>query len=271
MFQGGIMLFKLTNKKTSRTTHSGVLEFVQETGKRCYLPRWMMNNLLLKDGDEIFIESIKLPTARFARFEPQSTDFLDISNPKAVLEKALRDFSCLTKNDIISIPYLNKDYELRVLELKPEDAVTIIECDMEVDFAPPVGYVEPKFTPSASQNIAGTPKTSNPLSMTPGADPLLGTPSSFKSPSTFLPFHGQGNRLNGKTKSKDFEQPAINPSLVQARGIPNYDYEYGTLQFIRTPLRQMNDEANSNEKSNTASFQPFTGAGNMLKPNQRPK
>ena len=35
-------------------------------------------------------------------------------------------------------------YELMVLETKPNDAVTIIECDMKVDFAPPVGYKSPE-------------------------------------------------------------------------------------------------------------------------------
>ena len=31
-----------------------------------------------------------------------------------------------------------------MLETKPDDAVTIIECDMKVDFAPPVGYQSPE-------------------------------------------------------------------------------------------------------------------------------
>jgi len=31
-----------------------------------------------------------------------------------------------------------------VLETKPGNAVSIIECDMQVEFAPPVGYVEPE-------------------------------------------------------------------------------------------------------------------------------
>lgn len=34
------MLFKLTNKKTNRITHCGVLEFVADEGK-VYLPYWV--------------------------------------------------------------------------------------------------------------------------------------------------------------------------------------------------------------------------------------
>ena len=268
------MLFKIENKATGRVTHCGVLEFVPKDNPKCYLPRWMMNHLLLKDGDKLSVESVKLPTAKFVRFQPQSKDFLDISNPKAVLEKALRDFSCLTKDDVIAIRYLDRDYELRVLELKPADAVTIIECDMEVDFAPPIGYVEPNYTPSSAQSIAGTPKTTMPMAMTPGNDPQLSMPNSYKSPSTFLPFYGAGNRLNGKPKAKDQEQQSTMVQYPQSRGIPNYDYEMGTLQFIRTPLRAMNEETvATNDKNTPGSFQPFTGEGNMLKPNrnQRPK
>lgn len=36
------MLFKLTNKKTNRITHCGVLEFIADEGK-VYLPYWVSN------------------------------------------------------------------------------------------------------------------------------------------------------------------------------------------------------------------------------------
>lgn len=92
----------------------------------------MMHNLLLEEGDIVQIESVSLPVATFSRFQPQSADFLDISNPKAVLENGLRNFACLTTEDMIAIKYNQKIYELRVLETKPGNAVSIIECDMNV-------------------------------------------------------------------------------------------------------------------------------------------
>merc|ERR1739848_620332 len=50
----------------------------------------------------------------------------------------LRHFACLSKGDIVAINYNKKIYELNVLETKPANAVSIIECDMNVDFeAPP--------------------------------------------------------------------------------------------------------------------------------------
>lgn len=41
------MLFKLTNQKTARITHCGVLEFVADEGK-VYLPYWVISLILPK-------------------------------------------------------------------------------------------------------------------------------------------------------------------------------------------------------------------------------
>ena len=92
----------------------------------------MMHNLVLEEGDVIQIESVSLEIGNFAKFQPLSTDFLDITNPKAVLENCLRSFACLTTGDVIVVKYNQKDYELCVLETKPKDAISIIECDMNV-------------------------------------------------------------------------------------------------------------------------------------------
>ena len=105
------MMFKLRNHKKGRQTHAGVLEFVADEGK-AYIPHWMMQNMILDEGDLVQIESASLPIATFAKFQPQSVDFLDISNPKAVLENVLRTFACLTKGDVLAIKYNDKVGEL---------------------------------------------------------------------------------------------------------------------------------------------------------------
>ena len=83
-----------------------------------YLPFWMMRNLMMNEGDMIGIESVSLPVATFSKFQPSSPEFLDISNPKAVLENTLRNFACLTTGDVIAIKYNDKTFELTVLETK---------------------------------------------------------------------------------------------------------------------------------------------------------
>lgn len=91
-----------------------------------------MRNLKIDQGDVIRVEYASLPVATYAKFEPQSVEFFEISNPKAILEKSLRSFACLTIGDMIAVQYNNHTYELRILETRPGNAVNIIECDMDV-------------------------------------------------------------------------------------------------------------------------------------------
>jgi len=238
------MLFKLTNNKHERVSHCGVLEFVAEEG-RVYLPYWMMSNLLLEEGSLVQVENISLPVATFAKFQPQSPDFLDITNPKAVLENALRKFACLTTGDMIAINYNDRIYELRVLETKPSTAVSIIECDMNVDFAAPVGYKEP-------ERIRTKPSEDD--------EPMAVDVSEYVD-NKFQAFSGQGNRLDGKTKAALPTSDPVKPQEIK-RGIPNYDYQKGKITFIRT----MRQSAVDSEKENEASiFTAFSGEGHSLR------
>ncbi|KAH0566020.1 hypothetical protein GP486_000570 [Trichoglossum hirsutum] len=155
------MLFELINGAKERMTHAGVLEFIAEEGK-IYLPFWIMQTLLLEPGDLIQIKSTDLPSGSFIKLQPQSTSFLEISDPKAVLENAMRNFSALTKGDIFSFSYNDQIYEIAALEVKPEGdkhAISVLETDLEVDFAPPVGYVEPSrsntSTPASGRGTIG--------------------------------------------------------------------------------------------------------------------
>ncbi|OQR73246.1 ubiquitin fusion-degradation protein-like [Tropilaelaps mercedesae] len=98
------MMFRIRNVRLLRESHCGVLEFSAEEG-RCLLPFWLMRLLLLNEGDLIEIISEQLSVGTFARFQPQSVDFLDISDPRAVLEQQLRNFACLSTGDVIAIEY----------------------------------------------------------------------------------------------------------------------------------------------------------------------
>ncbi|EAW08461.1 polyubiquitin-binding protein UFD1 [Aspergillus clavatus NRRL 1] len=151
------MLFELVNGSKERMTHAGVLEFIAEEGK-IYLPFWLMQTLQLEPGDLVQVKSTDLPSGRFIKLQAQSTSFLDISDPKAVLENAFRNFSCLTKGDVFTFAYNDQVYEMAVLETKPSnptDAISVLETDLEVDFAPPVGYEEPKRPSGTSTPLSG--------------------------------------------------------------------------------------------------------------------
>jgi ubiquitin fusion degradation protein 1 len=74
----------------------------------------MMGNMLLTEGQPVTFTSASLPKGNFVKLQPVTSDFLDISNPKAVLERALRSYSCLTVGDCFVVNYNNKDYEIEV-------------------------------------------------------------------------------------------------------------------------------------------------------------
>nr|BAT25223.1 host ubiquitin fusion degradation [Nitzschia sp. IriIs04] len=167
------MLFRLTSGTDNRFTHCGVLEFTAEEGT-CYIPFWMMQNLLIEEGSVITVTNVSLPKASFVKLQPQSVDFLEISNPRAVLEHALRNFSCVTKGDVIQIPYNNKNYHFALKEVQPQDAACIIETDCNVDFDAPVGYKEPEpvpVAPAVATAVPGMANTGSTATTTSGSKP----------------------------------------------------------------------------------------------------
>jgi len=148
------MLFRLESSDKGTMTHSGVLEFTAEEGS-CYIPFWMMQNLLIEEGALLTITNVSLPKATFVKLQPQHVDFLEISNPRAVLEHALRNFSCVTKGDVICVPYNSRNYHFELREVKPADAACIIETDCNVDFDAPVGYKEDTMMGSTGSSGSG--------------------------------------------------------------------------------------------------------------------
>lgn len=139
------MLFALESAESGLVTHGGVLEFIAQEGL-VYLPQWMMDALAVAPGSLVKVTNTSLNLGTFVKLEPQSTDFLEITDPKAVLENALRNYSTLTTDDVFQISYNEKIYGIRVVEVKPDSpshSISVVETDLEVDFAPPVGYVEP--------------------------------------------------------------------------------------------------------------------------------
>lgn len=243
------MMFKLTNRnRNDRSTHCGVLEFVAEEGV-IYIPYWMMSNLLLEEGDIVHIENVTLSVASFVKFQPQTKSFLEIANPKAVLENALRTFSCLTKGDVIAIYYNNKEYGLCVKELKPADAVNITECDVDLDIEPPIGHEPAKETPEPEPEamVVGTPNMKEDIA------------EYLKSNMSFTAFTGAGNRLDGKKKNTKQKKVELDLKSVP-RGVPNYKWEFGKVLFIRN-----NEPANTDEATQASDFEAFSGEGQSLR------
>lgn len=118
-----------------------------------------MQTLQLEVGDMLQIKSTSLELAKLVKLQPQDVNFLNISDPKAVLEKVFRNFATLTKGDVFNFEYNDEVFEVAVLEVKPETdkmGVCMIETDVSVDFAPPIGYVEPSSKGSGTSTPRST-------------------------------------------------------------------------------------------------------------------
>ena len=132
------------------------------------------------------------------------------------LEQALRNFSALTQGDIIEINYNSIVFGLLVMETKPGgEGISVLDTDLEVDFAAPVGYVEPERpkpapVPTMASKLkidldSQSPGSSRPGSALSGA--FAGTSSGAtvvsKDGDKWESFKGKGESLSGrKTKGK---------------------------------------------------------------------
>ncbi|KAI9671185.1 MAG: Ubiquitin recognition factor in ER-associated degradation protein 1 [Caeruleum heppii] len=290
------MLFELINGAKERVTHSGVLEFIAEEGK-IYLPYWMMQTLLLEPGDLLQIKSTDLPSGSFVKLQPQSTAFLDISDPKAVLENVMRNFACLTQGDIFSFRYNETNYEMAVLETKPasakQGAISVLETDLEVDFAPPVGYVEPQrgsgtSTPRSATGLPSGGTIHNQGTMAQAINYSAIAPSSTtalageKAVSSNFLLGGQklSNRKGGKAPTPKASTPVAGastntssapppPSTRRTNGPQPLRLPPGKLFFgydvKPVPKKAENGEDKENEDVEQATARKFTGQGQTLR------
>lgn len=199
------MLFEIRNPaRGGHKSHGGVQEFSAEEGT-CFLPYWLMQNLLLSEGDLVRVCNTSLPKGKFVKLQPHASDFLEIHNPRAVLENTLRNFATLTVGDNIVINYNNKRHEIEIIEAKPANAICIIEADVNVDFAPPKDYREPPPVARAgAQTGAGGFKAK--------VEEEAQEPEEPEEPKSAL-FSGAGNRVDGKA-IKVSQSPALGPSAA---------------------------------------------------------
>lgn len=138
------MMFVLQNTMLGNSTNVGVLEFIADNGM-CILPNWLFEQLNLDYGAEVNLMLQSAPKGKFVKLQPHKTEFIELPDPRAILERNLSNYVCMTKGDTIQVKVVNKTYLFDVLEVKPQNntnCICLIEADIEVDFAPPLDYVE---------------------------------------------------------------------------------------------------------------------------------
>eukprot|EP00752_Nemacystus_decipiens_P010392 g9261.t1 len=141
---------------TTRTTHAGVLEFVAEEGT-VGLPRKVVLSLLGATAQQIPVGSgessgdgekashtveglehvgvryVRLAKATFARVIPETVGLSQVSELRAMLENNMRNHATLTVGDRLSVWRRGKEFSMKVVELRPEPQVTVLDTDMEIE------------------------------------------------------------------------------------------------------------------------------------------
>lgn len=255
------MLFELSNPRMGKRTHCGVLEFSAEEG-RCYIPFWMMQNLILQEGDIMHVVNVSLKKASFVKFRAQSVDFLDISNPRAVLEKTLRKYTCVTVGDQICIPYLDKNYFLEIREVVPDGAASIIETDCNVDFEEPVGYKESAYGQSEAafqkkREAENFKAAADNKPVRPVQKAKIETPyDTTAAAKSFTAFTGIGARIDGKK---------VSTPPVKAESAELSDTEKITPNAIDTSAQPRVSKVGNKFSKKKVAVSAFTGQAHTLK------
>ena len=159
-----------------------------------------MKNLDINEGDSVYIRNVSLQKATFIKFKPE-LKFLDLCNPRAVLEYSLRSFSCVTIGDKLHFEYNFKEYIMEVTDIKPKKACCIIETDIEVDFEEPDGYQVSKPSLPETKELQTQPQPQSPYSQTqsqsqtPSNKSTASTATKWGKTSKMAHFQGSGNKL----------------------------------------------------------------------------
>ena len=135
---------------------------------------------------------------------------------------------------------------------------------MNVDFAAPVGYQEPKWRKAGESS-----KTSNEEEEEELPEEMNIDPSEYDDKNSFKAFSGAGTRLDGRKNRSGASESAHElggvpdasfAPVARQRGIPWLDYKQGKLIFVRKRPPKAGGEAESKPE-----FSAFSGQGQSLR------
>jgi len=151
--KNGQLFFKLTTP-SGHCTHAAILDFSAAEGTIGVPPELMRllgqeeNSLRTADEvgsqkattavAEIDVRYRRLPKGTFAKVQPLLSAFHEVGNVKIMLERELQFRTTLTVGDELAVNEGGNSYALRVLELMPHEAVSLIDTDLEVEVLPSV-------------------------------------------------------------------------------------------------------------------------------------
>lgn len=137
------LFFKITNKENSFGQVCGVQEFTAPPGV-VHIPYHIMEGIGLKEGSQVDIQLTTPPNGSYIKLRPHKTAFIELPDPKSLLEEALSsNYPVVTEGHTIAV--YNKEnetvYHIDIIKTEPTSIIKIIDVNIDVDFDPPLDYV----------------------------------------------------------------------------------------------------------------------------------
>lgn len=200
------LIFKITYGNNAKSLVMSVLDFTGEPG-HIYIPQWAMFNLYpLNLGEQITVElysgglpntisyQTNIPDCILVKLRPHESTFLMIEDHKKILEQYLSNYGILNCMSTITFTHQDIQYNLDIIELMPENIVSITNVDISVDFEPPVDYQEVEIDDVAMSEPKA--KVSEPMIESDTNQQSAGSSSDLlDTTQKFIPFSGKGYRL----------------------------------------------------------------------------
>ncbi|RNF05798.1 ubiquitin fusion degradation protein [Trypanosoma rangeli] len=201
--------------------YAGVLEFNADNGI-VIMPLWMFSALLLQPGDTVTLETCVLPPGKLVKLRPQQSSFIQLSDPRKVLEMHLSHYPVLTRGTSIILRYLDREFIIDVTDITNEadrsvEAISTVRADaqateLKVEFERPLDM--PLTPPERELPV---PEGTNVIGSAEGVEfaPFVLKPPTIVKKETkggeaekqeekdqakpgFIPFMGGGRRVNDK-------------------------------------------------------------------------
>ena len=212
--ENDIMFFKVINKKIEFGDVCSVHEFTASSGI-CHVPYHIMEELGITEGANIEGEKISPPKGTYVKLRPHKTAFIELSNPKAILEKIMcEDYPVITQGQTVAINYkdLEKVFKIDIMETQPAEVISIIDTDLNVDFDEPIDYIPPTksapLQPRSESAVLEQKEVDSddkaellfapPISLPSIESEKINRGMSSSSGAKFVPFSGRGYRLGSK-------------------------------------------------------------------------
>lgn len=141
------LLFEVRSQ-LGRKIHCAIYDFIQGLPPTCILlPKWVMEDAFIMERESVRIRGVKLQLITFVKVQPHTVDFYKAVQQSGVevnvlLTESLSRFSALTEDTSVPVEICGERHWVRVVALRPQGAVRIIDTDVQhhfefqVDFDP---------------------------------------------------------------------------------------------------------------------------------------